>query len=791
MDIYESVRQSYSNNDSKKNAPINNNDPYRGNSLAIGSINNISYVLFPGGNSLCQLVINEVDKQPIQLQAGFQQLNAINMPVGFMSNRVYFSLNSPILQIQISNAKNTPKDSMIIGVRTLLSCFIIKIYQNKDKTLNIFTIHECKADRSLKQSCYFNKMTMCLSPFNINQYIVIGDNESLLFIDIPRATRDNPNGAIYEMELNISNVDDVQDNVWKSCVFGPHPYSLIIASKKKVEYIDFRPSAVLPRYTLFECNENDQIYALGKIKSKNSYQYSISTEKLIHLLDVRYPNQPVISWNHQSMLDPPTFIEMISDLFDQNTVNIFCWSIETDTITQLQYKYSGRLEYCEEGGAPYIKPAVYSLPQYFPIKQLTMRSLGQSYIIPIIGMHFYSGILKSDNDDSSTNQVLLLYRLLNDGSIVLNDFYYLDKSLLNEHIAMMPVQFYAHNDNHHVNNNHDLKQIIEIVENMKIDEKYNRNAKWNSRSFFDYVINMSYISGISNSSDDNIDINKLPEVPRNKLGNMIELLGLDLKRLIHLDRFLLDDLNYIIMEQHFYQPKPHILSRSEFPIPNHASIYDLSLESAKKSVTNRQKFDDRQEKVRENNINNFAKDMFCNAMYYLPKPNIENNNSEQLQYLNIDESICLKKKNGKTWSFQPTLTTQMFAQEWIPGQLDYLKPPKLSDFIEHESKQPLFYTHKPGLDLEQNGKNMKDRSSKFFSTSLDATSFTTFMDEQDESKSQLPPSVVPIVKLEVKDKGKEPLPNMNIATQPEPGAFGNRIKLNPAKKKKKKTLGFK
>lgn len=42
------------------------------------------------------------------------------------------------------------------------------------------------------------------------------------------------------MKLNISNENDSLDKLWKSGVFGPHPYTLIIASKKKVEFIDFR-----------------------------------------------------------------------------------------------------------------------------------------------------------------------------------------------------------------------------------------------------------------------------------------------------------------------------------------------------------------------------------------------------------------------------------------------------------------------------------------------------------------------------------------------------------------------
>lgn len=81
---------------------------------------------------------------------------------------------------------------MIIGVRTLLSCFIIRINQKNDNTLNIFIIHEYKATKSLIQSCYFNKISMCLSPYNSNQYVIVGDNDTLLFIDILKVTRENP-----------------------------------------------------------------------------------------------------------------------------------------------------------------------------------------------------------------------------------------------------------------------------------------------------------------------------------------------------------------------------------------------------------------------------------------------------------------------------------------------------------------------------------------------------------------------------------------------------------------------
>lgn len=60
LDIFESVEQSYNNEDSEINVDLNNSDPYRGNSLAIGSINNISYIFFPGGDSLCHLGIFDI-----------------------------------------------------------------------------------------------------------------------------------------------------------------------------------------------------------------------------------------------------------------------------------------------------------------------------------------------------------------------------------------------------------------------------------------------------------------------------------------------------------------------------------------------------------------------------------------------------------------------------------------------------------------------------------------------------------------------------------------------------------
>ncbi|CAO3627134.1 unnamed protein product [Cunninghamella echinulata] len=607
LDIIEKVEQLHEKNDTG----INNihSDPYRGNSLAIGYINDIGYLISPGGNSLCHIAVNQLSKQTINIQTQQKQWrSASDIPAGSIINCEYFDVESPILQIQVSNARNVPNDSMIIGVRTLFTCIIIRVEQNYDDTLNFITLHQYSTIQDLQLSDRFNKLSMCLSPYNSNQYVLLGDNDTLLFFDILKINSENLDGIVHELDLNISKENGSLDKIWKSCVFGPHPYSLIIASKEKVELIDFKATVEGSRKTLFLCNNDDQIYGCGNLQLKHSFQFSISTNQHLHLLDVRYPNQPIISWKHHTANDPPTFIEMYNDEIDPDIVNIFGWSIETNAAIQVQYKFNGRLEYCEnDDKVPYVKPAVYSLPQFFYFQQQTEKSLDKNYTIPTIGMYFYQDVLESDNSPQSLDdQVLLIFKLLNDGSIILHGYFKLDKSITKKNIVNQSIQPLEkeeeEEDYNNKNSNYNtLEHIIETVENMKIEEKQHYHAKWNSKSFFRYILDHCYIfkNDDYSSKNNNKDIIDLSKVIQNEAGNMYDLLDIELDDLKHLDQSSLDDINYYIKEQNFFQPKPLLLqqSKSLFPAPNHINSFNLSLETAKKSITNYQLgFDEIQEK---------------------------------------------------------------------------------------------------------------------------------------------------------------------------------------------------
>lgn len=80
---------------------------------------------------------------------------------------------------------------VIIGVRTLFTCMLIRVEQNNDGTLNFITLHQYSTIENLQLSDRFNKLSMCLSPYNSNQYVLLGDNDALLFFDILKINSEN------------------------------------------------------------------------------------------------------------------------------------------------------------------------------------------------------------------------------------------------------------------------------------------------------------------------------------------------------------------------------------------------------------------------------------------------------------------------------------------------------------------------------------------------------------------------------------------------------------------------
>lgn len=61
---------------------------------------------------LLLLAINQLSKQTINIQTQQKQWQpASDIPTGSIVNCEYFNVESPILQIQVSNARNVPNDS--------------------------------------------------------------------------------------------------------------------------------------------------------------------------------------------------------------------------------------------------------------------------------------------------------------------------------------------------------------------------------------------------------------------------------------------------------------------------------------------------------------------------------------------------------------------------------------------------------------------------------------------------------------------------------------------------------
>ncbi|KNC98452.1 hypothetical protein, variant [Spizellomyces punctatus DAOM BR117] len=96
---------------------------------------------------------------------------------------------------------------------------------------------------------------------------------------------------------------------WKSCEFGAHPRTLMVAHANRLETIDFRSRGIMPT-PIFKVDSNERIWAFNR-EHDEPFQSVLCTSERTVLLDIRFPRRPLLQWKFQNNRDPPIGIEFL------------------------------------------------------------------------------------------------------------------------------------------------------------------------------------------------------------------------------------------------------------------------------------------------------------------------------------------------------------------------------------------------------------------------------------------------------------------------------------------------
>ncbi|KAG0172166.1 hypothetical protein DFQ30_011068 [Apophysomyces sp. BC1015] len=359
------------------------------------------------------------------------------MPMGNIILRSVISLSHPIQQISASPAWNLVGNNKpctnVIGVRTTDGTAIIRIKTDTTKENDELEAYAVQQFTPLNEPIDGRKCTIAhlsMSPYNENEYAVIGDNGYVAIFDIRRKAYRNESGIISE------SYGDIQESAysqrWRSCVFGATARVIIVASVNKVELINYR-SVVPQRYTIYEPPSEQRIYALGMPSLPHRNHVYIATTEEVLLIDARYPGQPVAQWAHHMNDKPPTFIEpfplsSVERKCADTYIRILAGNSQSNRFLVLQYKYDGKIFRSRPNSKLSTKSApVVSRPRYLILKEHYTQYSSTQLCIPSAG----TKILKKTahlTDTHPAKEIFVYFRMLDNGALYVQLFEEIEKN---------------------------------------------------------------------------------------------------------------------------------------------------------------------------------------------------------------------------------------------------------------------------------------------------------------------------------------------------------------------------
>ncbi|ORZ17404.1 hypothetical protein BCR42DRAFT_414547 [Absidia repens] len=617
-------------------------NPFRSNSYAIGRLGKETYMVLPCGEFLTELRLVLMKTQNFSLKDddGCVWTSDHDIPLGLLSSTLWTEMEYPILQIRISTAldvTNANVDTMIIGVRTIQNISMFKIVRDQQSSFSLELLHCFDPSIGNLDAPLCRPAHIVMSPYFGHQYAFVADDGYVAVFDILQMTPNNPNGVIYETDLQMVEGSRSHSRRWKSCVFGPHPRTLIVSSSRHAAILDFKTDKIYPEKLLYSCSDDQRIYCLESLESMYTFQFCISTKDRIIVMDTRYPNQPIISWKHHFNDSPPTFMELVKDPLNSDIVNILAWPLQQDSVIHLQYQYNGRLEFVSEDEPPYIKPAIFSRPNFIMLE--TYKTMF-SYLherIPVIGTALKTEILRC-TETGQTKELAVIFRLLNNGAVYAQRFVTMDETYP-DFDRPPPTRRKQHHLGWHLDasSQQHLYQfalgdgILEAYQKVKEHDHLHRHSMyhmWNSSAFFKGIMDRAITSKLSVQ----------------KTG--VELHGSDILKV---------DFPTSIQTQHgFWQLNRQSLEEFD---------YDGNMDSAYQAISNNAcntlgNYNQIQKMNRDILNHYFASDMFARLMIYLPAPpaittSTTDTNDQQFKYL-----------RRKDETFEPTPSTLLMAHDW-------------------------------------------------------------------------------------------------------------------------------
>ncbi|KAI8072977.1 hypothetical protein BC940DRAFT_126618 [Gongronella butleri] len=294
-------------------------DPFRGNTVAHGAIDGDPYLLIPCNKEFTTLRVISMTNEKLDLRQDATQWHSAPLPVGVIHTDLDIHVG-PIQHITVSRAPDIPRQAMIVGVRAASRVLIIKITRSKNLTLSHELLYQLDAVRDNTFDTQWHPVDLCLSPYTFQHMAIMADDGQCMVVDLAVVQKADvlPSTFFYYGRMRDELLEEQGSAMpnsqrWKACVFGASPRSLVVASPKGLELVQFRDPQHPQSTLLYRCPLHTRLYTLASIGVRHSFQVVATSDESIILFDIRYPCQPVVAWDHLSPNPPPTCLQLVPD----------------------------------------------------------------------------------------------------------------------------------------------------------------------------------------------------------------------------------------------------------------------------------------------------------------------------------------------------------------------------------------------------------------------------------------------------------------------------------------------